>query len=222
MIKKGDFIEIDFVGRIKDSGAIFDLTKKDVAEKEKIVNKSADYSPRIICIGNGDVVGGLDDFLVGKEVGKSYDTDLDVENSFGKKEAKLIKMMPLSTFKKQKMKPFPGLQVNIDGTYGTIRTVSGGRVLVDFNHPLSGKELPYDIDIKKEIKDDAVKIKSVLKSLISRDVDCKIVDGTAEVDLDLPEQFQKMLEEKIRELVKGVKKINFGKPSEKKELKNKK
>ncbi len=222
MIKKGDFIEIDFVGKIKDSGAIFDLTKKDVAEKEKIANKSADYSPKIICIGNGDVVSGLDDFIVGKEVGKSYDVDLSIENAFGKKEAKLIKMLPLSTFKKQKMKPFPGLQVNIDGMYGTIRTVSGGRVLVDFNHPLSGKELHYDLDIKSEIKDDALKIRSVLKSMLSRDVDCKVTEGIAEVDLDLPEQFQKLLEEKICSIVKTVNKINFGKASDKKEVKNKK
>ena len=217
MIKKGDFIEIDFVGRIKDSGAIFDLTKKDIAEKEKIVNKSADYSPRIICVGNGDVVKGLDDFLVGKVVGKSYDFDLTVEDAFGKKDAKLIKMLPLSTFKKQEMKPFPGLQINIDGMFGIIRTVSGGRVLVDFNHPIAGKELHYDIDIKKEIKDDAIKVKSVIKGLLSRDATCSVADGTAKIDMEMPEQFQKVLEEKICSIVPGVKKVKFEKP-EKKEV----
>ncbi len=222
MIKKGDFIEIDFVGRIKDSGAIFDLTKRDVAEKEKVANKSADYSPRIICVGNGDVVRGLDDFLVGKAVGKSYDLDLSVGDAFGKKDAKLIKMLPLSTFKKQDMKPFPGLQVNIDGMFGIIRTVSGGRVLVDFNHPVAGKEVHYDVDVKREIKDDAMKVKSILKGLLSRDVECSVTKDVANVDLDMPEQFQKVLEEKICSIVKGVKKVKFGKASEKKEVKKKK
>lgn len=222
MIKKGDFIEIDFVGRIKDSGAIFDLTKRDVAEKEKIANKSADYSPRIICVGNGDVVKGLDDFLVGKVVGKSYDLDLDVGDAFGKKDAKLIKMLPLSTFKKQDMKPFPGLQVNIDGMFGIIRTVSGGRVLVDFNHPIAGKEIHYEVDVKRVIKDDVTKVRSILKGLLSRDVECSVTDGVANVDLDVPEQFQKVLEEKICSIVKSVKKVKFGKASEKKEVKNKK
>ncbi|MBT3865939.1 hypothetical protein HOF78_02425 [Candidatus Woesearchaeota archaeon] len=222
MIKKGDFIEIDFIGKIKDSGAIFDLTKKDVAEKEKVANKSADYTPRIICVGNGDVVKGLDDFFVGKAVGKSYEIDLNVGEAFGRKDVKLIKMLPLSTFKKQDMKPFPGLQVNIDGTFGIIRTVSGGRVLVDFNHPIAGKEIHYDLDIRKEIKDDTVKVKSILKGLLSRDFECSVTDGVANVEMDMPEQFQKVLEEKICGLVKDIKKVNFGKPSEKKEVKKKK
>ena len=209
MIKKGDFIEIDFIGKIKDSGAIFDLTKKDVAEKEKVANKSADYTPRIICVGN-------------EAVGKSYEIDLYVGEAFGRKDVKLIKMLPLSTFKKQDMKPFPGLQVNIDGTFGIIRTVSGGRVLVDFNHPIAGKEIHYDLDIRKEIKDDTVKVKSILKGLLSRDFECSVTDGVANVEMDMPEQFQKVLEEKICGLVKDIKKVNFGKPSEKKEVKKKK
>ncbi len=216
-IKKGDFIEIDFVGRVKDTGDIFDLTKREVAEKEKILNKSAEYSPRIICVGNGDLVKGLDDFFEGKEIGKSYTIDLGIENAFGKKDAKLIKMVPMSAFKKDNMKPFPGLQVNIDGMYGTIRTVSGGRVLVDFNHPLSGKEVQYEVDIIKEIKDDATKLKSVIKGLISRDIDCTVENGNATVDLELPEQFQKLLEEKIKETIKTLKKVEFKKKEVKKE-----
>jgi FKBP-type peptidyl-prolyl cis-trans isomerase SlyD len=208
-IKKGDFIEIDFVGRIKDSGAIFDLTKKDVAEKEKISNKSADYSPRIVCVGNQDVVKGLDDYFIGKEAGKKYQLDIDVDEAFGRKDPKLIKMMPLNTFKKQNMKPFPGLQVNIDGNYGTIRTVSGGRVLVDFNHPLSGKEVSYDLEIKRIVTKDSEKVSGVLKGLVSKDVKCEVKAGIAKIDLDLPKEFQKILSDRITQLVKTVKKVEF-------------
>ena len=215
-IKKGDFIEIDFVGRIKDSGAIFDLTKKSVAEKEKIANKSADYSPRIICVGNKDVVEGLDEYFVDKESGKKYQLEVGVDKGFGRKDPKLIKMMPLSTFKKQNMKPFPGLQVNIDGNYGTIRTVSGGRVLVDFNHPLSGKEVSYDVDIKRIITKDSEKVGGILKGLVSKDVKCEVKNGTATIDLDLPKEFQKILSDKITQLVKTIKKVDFVKHTEEK------
>ena len=215
-IKKGDFIEIDFVGRMKDSGAIFDLTKKDVAEKEKIANKSADYSPRIVCVGNQDVVKGLDDYFVGKEAGKQYHLDIGVNDAFGRKDPKLIKMMPLSTFKKQNMRPFPGLQVNIDGNYGTIRTVSGGRVLVDFNHPLSGKEVSYELEINRIVTKDSEKISGILKGLVSKDVKCDVQKGIAKIDLDLPKEFQKILSDRITQLVKTVKKVEFVKHSEKK------
>jgi FKBP-type peptidyl-prolyl cis-trans isomerase SlyD len=210
-IKKGDFIEIDYVGRLKDSGQIFDLTKKDIAEKEKVANKSADYSPKIICVGAQDIVKGLDDFIVGKETGKSYSIELDSDNAFGKKNPKLIKMMPLSVFKKQKLNPFPGLQINIDGMLGIVRTCSGGRVLVDFNHPLSGREVVYEIDIKKIINKDDEKIKAIIKGLINKEVECNVKEGKAIIDLDLPEQFQKLIEERIKSLVTGLKKVEFKK-----------
>ncbi|EFK97351.1 peptidylprolyl isomerase FKBP-type, partial [sediment metagenome] len=49
---------------------------------------------------------------------------------------------------KDSIRPMPGLPVNIDGMYGIIRTVAGGRVIVDFNHPLSGKEIVYNSKLK--------------------------------------------------------------------------
>ncbi|MBT3261944.1 peptidylprolyl isomerase [Candidatus Woesearchaeota archaeon] len=217
VIKKGDFVEIDFIGRVKEGNHIFDLTKKSVAEKEGIVNKNAAYSPKIICVGNGDVVKGLDNFLEGKEIGKKYEFNVSIEEGFGRKDAKLIKMLSLNVFKKQNLRPFPGLQIDIDGAYGTVRTVSGGRVLVDFNHPLSGKELNYEIEINKLITDDTEKVKSVLKGMISKDIECSVKDGNAMIDLDLPEQYQKILAERIKKSVKSLKKVDFKKKELKKE-----
>ena len=48
-----------------------------------------------------------------------------------------------ANFKKQNIIPYLGLQVNIDGILGIIRTVTPGRAIIDFNHPLSGKNLIY-------------------------------------------------------------------------------
>ena len=120
-------------------------------------------------------------------------------------------MMPLSVFKKQKLDPFPGLQVNIDGTFGVVRTCSGGRVLVDFNHPLSGREIIYEIDIKKIITNDEDKVKSIIKGLVNKEVSCSVKEGKAVIDLDLPEQFQKLIEERIMSLIKSLKKVEFKK-----------
>ncbi|MCH8980513.1 hypothetical protein IH922_00675 [candidate division KSB1 bacterium] len=56
------------------------------------------------------------------------------------------------------------MQINIDGMMGIIKTAGGGRCLVDFNHPLSGKEVTYTIKVNKIITDDKEKltIKKVL------------------------------------------------------------
>ena len=35
-MQKGDFVLIDFIGRVKDTGEVFDLTQEDVAKKENV------------------------------------------------------------------------------------------------------------------------------------------------------------------------------------------
>ncbi|MEM4266845.1 MAG: FKBP-type peptidyl-prolyl cis-trans isomerase, partial [Candidatus Nanoarchaeia archaeon] len=63
-VKLYDFIEINYVGRFKDNNQIFDLTDAKIA-KENNFNPKLNFKPVIICVGNGDVVKGLDDALVG-------------------------------------------------------------------------------------------------------------------------------------------------------------
>ena len=160
-IKKNDFVEVDFTGKIKETGEIFDTTVKKVADENKLTDK-ADYKPVIVCVSQGHIFKKIENSLIGKEAGRKYKVELEPEESFGKKSAKLIRLVPTSAFRKQKINPVPGLGINIDNQLGIIRTVNGGRCMVDFNHPLSGKALiEMDLRInefKIEKKDKEIKV----------------------------------------------------------------
>ena len=149
IVSKKDFIEIEYTGKLKDENVVFDTTDETVA-KENGLESHSGYGSVIICVGEEQLLKGLDKNLEGKETGKEYDIELKPEDAFGNKNAKLIQLVPTSKFKQQNVQPMPGMQLNIDGVVGTIKTVSGGRTLVDFNHPLSGKVLTYKIKINKK------------------------------------------------------------------------
>src|SRR3989344_5225405 len=89
-IKKGDFIELDYTARIKLNNQIFDLTSEDVAKKNNIFNPKSKYKPLIICVGDLDVIPGLDESLVGKETGKEYKIEVGFDKAFGKKDTKAL------------------------------------------------------------------------------------------------------------------------------------
>ena len=217
-LKKGDFIQIDYVGRIKENNQIFDLTEEELAKKENIHQKGSQYKPITICLGEGDVVKGLDEELIDKEVGNSYTINVSPEKGFGKKDAKLLKIVNTNMFIKKNINPVPGLQVNIDNMVGTIRTVTGGRTILDFNHPLAGRNLVYEVKILKKITDDEEKLKSILSfHLAINKPDIKIENGTALINNDVPEMFRKQLEEKIKSLIPPVKKVEYKKKEENKE-----
>jgi len=219
-IKKKDFVEVEYTGKTKEDNIIFDTTDEKTAKDNNIHSQGMEYGPVAVCVGEGQILEGLEDEMEGKETGKEYTFELSPEKAFGKKDVKLIKMIPVSAFKKQNIEPQPGLQVNVDGVLGLIRRVGGGRCLVDFNHPLSGKDVVYTLKINKIVTDDKEKIKSYLNLALHLKAEVEVKDGAAEVKIkkEIPKEIQENISKKLAELIDSIKKIDFVK-DEKKENK---
>lgn len=153
--KKNDFVEIEFVGKIKDTGEIFDTNIKEQAEK---INPDMESTPLIVCIGQGMLVKGFDKALEGRETGKKYNIHLTPEESFGLRNPKLIRIIPMRAFKDKNFNPVPGAVIALDNALAKIITASSGRVIVDFNNPLAGRDIEYEFKIKREVSDENEKV----------------------------------------------------------------
>ena len=210
MLKKGDFIELEYVAILKEENKIFDLTIEQVAKENNLYDPKINYKPIVICLGYSDVIPGLDEELIGKEIGK-YKITITPEKGFGKKQTKLIKLLPTSLFTKENIKPVPGLTVNLDNIIGRIMSVSGGRTLVDFNHPLSGKVLEYDVEIKRVIKLPKEKLDGFLR-LRLKNFKTKVENNKAVIDCDIKvKELKDKLEKEIKERIKEIKIVEFKK-----------
>lgn len=203
-IKKGDFVEIIYVGREKESNRIFDLNDEKIAKKEGIYDPNYKFEGKIICVGQEDILKGIDEAIEGKEIGQKFTIELSPEKAFGKKDSKLYQMVPMSKFKHMEHKPYPGLVIEAGEQQGVVKLVNPGRVIVDFNHPLAGKDVKYEITIIKKITDDKEKVKAFFKIL---NLDADYNEGIVELPINIPEEFLKELEKKLKERVPNVKKI---------------
>ena len=177
----------------------------------------------IICIGENQVLPGLDKELVGKEVGQEYEITLSAEQAFGKRDIKKMKIVPMSTFIEHKVQPQPGLQIDVDGERGIVARVSGGRIIVNFNHPLAGREVMYSFKIVRKITDASEKVKSYLGNVLRiprEKVEVKVADNQVEITLpvDFPAVLTDLLTKKLLE-VTGVKEVLFKKKEVKAEEK---
>lgn len=211
-LKEKDFVEIEYTGKIENK--VFDTTSEETAKKENIFNEKTTYGPIKICIGQNQVLKGIDESLIGKPSNDEFDVLITAEKAFGKKNPKLLKIVNTGIFKKQNIKPFPGLQVNVDGLIGTIKTVTGGRTIVDFNHPLSGHDLNYHIKINKTITDPEEKLSSLVEMSLNINkvkVEVKESKATVKLQFELPLQSKDNLTEKAKELIPEIKEINFEK-----------
>jgi len=210
-LKEGDFIEIEYLAKLEDTNTVFDLTNEEDAKKYNLYDSKQTYKPIVICVGKNDILKGLDSALKGKEPGKSYTLTLSPEDAFGKKRTDLIKLVPTSMFRKQNINAVPGLQVNLDGIIGTIKTVTGGRTLVDFNHPLSGKKVIYELKIIKVITTPKEKVEGMLKNLIT-DFDVEEKEGKITIHSKIKdEKFKAELEKELKTRIPEIKSITFDK-----------
>ncbi len=196
-VKEGDFIRLEYTGKVQETGNVFDTTDENVAEEAGIKLDNKTYGAIPIVVGGGHVLKGLDEALIGMEEGEEKKVEITPEEGFGLRDPKLLQLIPMGEFKKQGMKPEVGMAITSDGTTGIIRSVSGGRVRVDFNHELAGKNLEYDIKVIKEIKDDVEKVKSMIElhysapNLDSDKHDIQIIDGVVRIAMDEMAKFDK-------------------------------
>jgi FKBP-type peptidyl-prolyl cis-trans isomerase 2 len=217
-IKEHDFVEIEYTGRFADGNTIFDTSDEALAKKNGIFSENVRYGPIVICIGEHQVIAGLDKNILGKEAGKDYTFSIPAEDGFGKKDMKLLRLIPTSAFRKQNINVMPGLQVEVDGSVGIIKNVTGGRIIVDFNHPFSGKDLIYEVKLRRLVEDKVEQLNSLIRLLLNMQPETVLLDGAATLTLDqkLPPEIEKELEKKLVELT-GVKSVSFKAKEEKKE-----
>ncbi len=227
-LQKKDFIEIEFTGRIKDTGDIFDSNVKEELEKiHQGHNHAVEAKSLIYCLGEGMFLAGVDDYLIGKEIGKHI-IGLSSEKEFGKRQKELVKMIPIKFFFEHKINPIPGTVLNFDGKMGKVLSVSGGRVLIDFNHPLAGKDVIYDMNIKKIIQDIDEKIKAFNNFIFKQDLKFSVEQKDKKVIYEIPESdkqlkiFVGIFKEKFKEIFDMNLEIKEDKENklEKKENKN--
>jgi FKBP-type peptidyl-prolyl cis-trans isomerase SlyD len=216
-MQKGDFVYISYVGRIKESGEIFDVTSEEIAKKEGVYNPQIKYGDIPVIVGAGFIIQGLDEALEKMNVGEKKVVEIEPNKAFGERREDLIKLIPEVEFKKRNIDVKVGDFVSVNGVTGRVLSINSGRVKVDFNHPLAGKTLIYEVEIKKQITDIKEKIYAILKYFLNLDentANVKIEGSTVEIEVRNLQIAPKAKESVIRTIFEWIKEINKVKFSE--------
>ncbi len=133
MVKSGTLVKVDYAAKVNG----------EVIEQRKNV---------VIAVGKGQVVKGFDEALQNAVIGKKVTAEVPCEKAYGKRQLELVRLISMDVFRRQGVEPLPGMPVELDGLPAKVQSVSGGRVRVDFNHDLAGKDVTYEFTISEELK----------------------------------------------------------------------
>lgn len=161
-LRKGGFILVDYVAKVKETGEVFDTTIEETAKKERLYKEGEIYEPKLVVIGEGWVLKVLDESLITMEVGRTASVEILPEKAFGKRDPEKVKRVPLRHLTAKGITPSLGMRVEYNGKMATVRTIGAGRVLLDFNPPLAGKTLVYEVTVQKKLKTRKAKIAALI------------------------------------------------------------
>lgn len=161
-LQKGDFILIDHVGRVKETDDVFDTTIEETAKEEGLYKEGEIYEPKLVVIGEGWVLEALDESLTTMEIGKTQKVEIPPEKAFGERDPEKVKRVSLRRLTAKGITPKIGMRMEYNGKMATVRTMGAGRVLLDFNPPLAGKTLLYEVTVKKKLKTKKEKIAALI------------------------------------------------------------
>ncbi len=131
---EGTTVRVHYTGTL-DDGTEFDSSK--------------DRDPLEFTLGTGQVIPGFESAVSELAVGERATVVLEPEDAYGPHHAEAVQVVPATAFTEE---PDEGAIVQLLGPDGerlaaTVAEVEGEEVTLDFNHPLAGKSLTFEIEL---------------------------------------------------------------------------
>lgn len=141
--KKGDTVEIEFIGRFED-GEVFD--------------SSEEHGPLTFTIGDDEVIPGLQDLVEGMEPGETKTGEVPPEAAYGVRNPDMVKEIKRDHLPEE-MNPEVGaaLRLRLDNgqrVNAFVARMTEETITIDVNHPLAGQTLTFEVTLSAIVDED--------------------------------------------------------------------
>ncbi|HET7345114.1 MAG TPA: FKBP-type peptidyl-prolyl cis-trans isomerase [Nitrososphaeraceae archaeon] len=218
-LEKGTLILVDYTATIKDTNQVFETTSEEEAKKNNIYDPARRYGSRLISVGEGWVLKGVDEALANANSGDILSITVTPDKGFGEREANKVRMIAQRKLGEKADEVGVGDEIELDQRRGTVRYIGSGRVQVDFNHKYAGRTLIYETNILKTIDSINEKVFQLINRRIP--INEKVIDTKSEtstIEVSLPEEsflyeglqvIKRAIADDIFKFVKEIKTVCF-------------
>ena len=135
-VEEGNYVKVHYTGKYAD-GEVFD--------------SSTDCQPIEVQMGGHSVIAGFEDALLGMTLNEKKTFTLEAAEAYGEREEGLEQTFNRSDFPPEfeaEVGQIIILQDPEQGQYpAVVKNIEDGRIVLDLNHPLAGRDLTFDVEI---------------------------------------------------------------------------
>ena len=115
------------------------------------IDSSEGQDPLQFLAGHGNIISGLEQEMIGMKVGESKDVTIQPADAYGEFDDQAFMEVPRDQFP-QDMPLEEGLELTVrddsgQSRYARVDGIEGNNVTLNFNHPLAGDELHFNIKV---------------------------------------------------------------------------
>jgi peptidylprolyl isomerase len=158
---KGDFVLVEYTVRVKETGALIDTTNAELAKQENAYDASKLYGPTLIVLGKNWINSVVEEWILNASENSEGEIEVPPSKAFGERDPSKVKVYSLRELQRRGYTPSVGDVVELNGARGIVKQISGGRVTIDFNHPLAGKTLVYRVKVVRKLETLEEKIRAL-------------------------------------------------------------
>lgn len=119
-------------------------------ESGDVVDSTEGKNPAVFKVGDGNLLPGFEQALYGLKAGDKRSLAIEPEHGFGQPNPQNVQVMPRGNF--EGMELSEGLLIIFNDAAnaelpGVVKAFDDAQVTIDFNHPLAGKRLTFDVEI---------------------------------------------------------------------------
>jgi FKBP-type peptidyl-prolyl cis-trans isomerase 2 len=173
-VEEGDFVLLKMTARTQ-KGKVFRVSSEEDAKKagiyeEEKANKGH-YTPEFVIIGKpGFLNEGLTETIKDMNYFQKKSVKIPPTKAFGKREPQKIERIGIAKFRKLndgKNPEYGQDYTNKKGQRGVVTNILQGKVIIDYNHPLAGQSIDYNLEIidKIEAFDDKIEYFMISKGI---------------------------------------------------------
>ena len=148
-VESDSVVKVHYIGSFPDTDEVFDTSREEIAKDKGVFNEERDYEPLPVEMGQQKVIPGFEQALLGMEVGERKTVEIPPEEAYGQPTDERVVDVPSDQFDQAEVEPQVGMMIQTSNGLATIVDFKKDENLVtlDFNHPLAGKTLEFDLEV---------------------------------------------------------------------------
>lgn len=107
-------------------------------------------TPATLQLGGGEMLPAMEQLIIGLEIGSDHVFELEPENAFGPHRPELIERVRREHMPDEEIEPMSIMEFTApDGSRysGLVTEIDDQSALIDFNHPLAGKAIRFEVKV---------------------------------------------------------------------------